>query len=99
VQAALDAAKTITFKEAAASYIASHKAGWRNGKHAAQWENTLASYAEPVLGALSIQAIDTNLVLKVLEPIWKTKPENRAWTKCRRQAGPRIRLARLGRLR
>jgi integrase len=74
-QAALDAAKTITFKEAAASYIASHKAGWRNGKHASQWENTLATYAEPVLGALSIQAIDTNFVLKVLEPIWKTKPE------------------------
>jgi integrase len=28
-----------------------------------------------VLGALSIQAIDTNVVLRVLEPIWKTKPE------------------------
>jgi integrase len=74
-QAALDAAKTLTFKEAAASYIASHRAGWRNAKHAAQWENTLATYAEPVIGALSIQAIDTALVLKVLEPIWKTKPE------------------------
>jgi integrase len=74
-QAALEAAKTITFKEAAASYIGSHKAGWRNGKHASQWENTIATYAEPVLGALSIQAIDTNLVLKVLEPIWKPKPE------------------------
>jgi integrase len=74
-QAALDAAKTLTFKEAAASYIASHRAGWRSGKHAAQWENTLATYAEPVLGKLSIQAIDTTLVLKVLEPIWKPKPE------------------------
>jgi integrase len=74
-QAALDAAKSLTFKEASASYIASHKAGWRNEKHASQWENTLATYAEPVLGRLSIQAIDTGLVLKVLEPIWKTKPE------------------------
>jgi hypothetical protein len=74
-QAVLDAAKTLTFKEASASYIASHKAGWRNEKHASQWENTLTTYAEPVLGVLSIQAIDTNLVLKVLEPIWKTKPE------------------------
>ena len=74
-QAALDAAKTTTFKEAAATYIASHKAGWRNTKHASQWANTLATYAEPVLGKLSIQAVDTNLVLKVLEPIWKTKPE------------------------
>jgi integrase len=74
-QAALDEAKSLTFKEAAASYIASHRAGWRNGKHAAQWENTLATYAGPAIGALSIQAIDTAFVLKVLEPIWKTKPE------------------------
>jgi len=75
LQAALDAAKTLTFKEAAASYIASHRMGWRNAKHATQWENTLATYAEPVIGALSIQAIDTALVLKVLERIWKAKPE------------------------
>jgi integrase len=74
-QAALDAAKTLTFKEASASYIASHKAGWRNEKHVTQWENTLATYAGPVIGALSIQAIDTALVQKVLDPIWKTKPE------------------------
>src|SRR5262245_11181915 len=74
-QAVLDAAKTVTFKEAAASYIVSHRAGWRSAKHAWQWENTLARNAEPVLGALSIQAIDTGLVMKVLEPIWSTKPE------------------------
>jgi len=74
-RAALEAARTITFKEAAANYIASHRAGWRNAKHASQWENTIATYAEPVLGRLSIQAIDIDLVLKVLQPIWETKPE------------------------
>jgi integrase len=74
-QVALDAAKKATFRDAAASYIATHRAGWKNAKHASQWENTLATYADPVLGALSIQAIDTTLVLKVLEPVWKTKPE------------------------
>src|SRR6516164_5697026 len=47
----------------------------RNPKHAAQWEATLATYAEPVMGGLSVQAIDTALMLKVLEPIWATKPE------------------------
>jgi integrase len=73
--ARLDAAKAVTFKECAATYITSHKAGWRNPKHAAQWEATLATYAEPVMGRLSMQAIDTTLVLKVLEPIWTTKPE------------------------
>jgi integrase len=35
----------------------------------------LAAYAEPVIGKISVQAVDTGLVLKVLEPIWRTKPE------------------------
>jgi len=74
-QTALDAAKAITFKEAAGQFIASHKAGWRNAKHAAQWSATLATYAEPIIGALPVGAIDTGLVFKVLEPIWATKPE------------------------
>jgi integrase len=71
----LEAAQAMTFKQCAESYIAGYRAGWRNPKHAAQWEATLATYAEPVVGGLSVQAIDTALVLKVLEPIWTTKPE------------------------
>jgi integrase len=74
-QAALDAAKAITFKEAAERYIAARRAGWNNVKHAAQWGSTLATYVYPVIGALSVQAIDTPLVCKVLEPIWNVKPE------------------------
>src|SRR5262249_11422506 len=69
------AAKTLTFKEAAAKYVTSQRAGWKNPKHALLWENTLATYAEPVIGAVSVQAIDTGLVLRVLEPIWRKKPE------------------------
>jgi len=75
LEARLDAAKAVTFKECAATYIAGHRAGWRNPKHAAQWQATLATYAEPVTGRLSVQDIDTALVLKVLEPIWTVKPE------------------------
>jgi hypothetical protein len=75
LQARLDAAKDITFKECAEGYIKAHRAGWRNGKHAAQWEATLGTYAGPIIGNLSVQAIDTTLVLKVLEPIWTAKPE------------------------
>ncbi|HTC84624.1 MAG TPA: integrase arm-type DNA-binding domain-containing protein [Rhizomicrobium sp.] len=74
-QARLDAAKAITFRECAASYIAAHKAAWHNPKHAAQWAATLATYAEPVMGALPVQAIDTALVTKVIEPIWAEKSE------------------------
>ncbi len=70
-----DQAKTITFKECAIAYIDSHKAGWKNAKHQTQWTNTLTTYAYPVMGKLSVQDIDTGLVMKVLEPIWHTKTE------------------------
>jgi integrase len=74
-QTRLDAAKAVTFKECAEGYIKAHRAGWRNGKHSAQWEATLRSYAGPVIGALPVQMIDTALVMKVIEPVWETKSE------------------------
>jgi integrase len=74
-QMRLDAAKAMTFKQCAEAHIKAHCAGWRNGKHAAQWAATLATYAGPVIGALPVQAVDTSLVLKVVEPIWTSKPE------------------------
>jgi hypothetical protein len=71
----LEEASSITFGECAESYITSHRAGWRNAKHKYQWTATLETYAAPVIGKLPVQAIDTALILKVLEPIWTTKPE------------------------
>ena len=73
--ARLAALQIITFKQCAESYIKAHRVGWRNAAHASQWENTLRAYAYPHIGALSVQAIDTSLVLRVLEPIWTMKPE------------------------
>jgi len=70
----LDAAKAITFGEVAALYIAAHRAGWRNDKHAAQWETTLNTHAAPIM-SLPVQTVDTALVVKVLEPLWTTRPE------------------------
>jgi integrase len=74
-QAKLDAAKAVTFAECADAYITAHKAGWRNPKHAAQWPATLATYVNPTFGVLPVQAIDTALVTRVMEPIWTKKPE------------------------
>lgn len=70
-----EAAKSMTFKECADAFIQAHEAGWKNAKHASQWRNTLTTYAYPVFGELPVTAIDTGLVLKVLEPIWTTKTE------------------------
>jgi integrase len=69
------AAKSISFDDAVARYLEAHQAAWRNPKHRQQWGNTLATYASPVIGKLSVDAIDTGLVMRVLEPIWTTKPE------------------------
>jgi integrase len=69
------AANAITFSEAARRYIDAHHASWSNPKHAAQWNTTLASYAYPVIGSLPVAAVDTAMVMRVLEPIWQAKTE------------------------
>jgi integrase len=68
-------AKSITFREAGARHIAANRSGWKNIKHAAQWEATLETYAYPLIGKLPVQSTDTALVMKILDPIWSTKPE------------------------
>jgi integrase len=80
--AAVDTAKAKTFKQCAEAYIASRKAGWKNAKHADQWESTLKTYAYPIIGSLAVAAIDRTLVLKVIEAIW-----NRANETARRLRG------------
>ena len=71
----LDEAKRVTFREAADRYIAAHRDTWRSEKHRNQWDATLGTYVFPVIGALPVHQIDTGLVLKILEPIWASKPE------------------------
>jgi integrase len=70
---ALRAAKALTFAEVAENYITSHRAGWRSPKHADQWSSSIATYVNPICGSVLVQAIDTAIVLKVLERIWTTK--------------------------
>ncbi|MCA8503725.1 integrase arm-type DNA-binding domain-containing protein [Burkholderia multivorans] len=71
----VDAVRTLTFKQCAAAYIDARSAEWVNPKHTQQWTNTLATYAYPIIGTLRPADIDTDLVRRVLEPIWLTKNE------------------------
>jgi hypothetical protein len=71
----LEVAKAVTFKEVATQHIASHEVSWRNAKHRQQWKNTLETYVYSVFGHLPPAQVDTSLVMKVLAPIWPTKPE------------------------
>lgn len=73
--AALEAARGITFRQAAEAYVKAHSSSWRNDKHRAQWTATLETYAYPILGALPVAKVDVGLVLRVLEPIWTEKRE------------------------
>lgn len=77
-QQAMEDARAITFDQCAEAFIASHSAAWKNQKHVAQWKATLKTYVSPVFGSLSVQAVDVALIIKVLEPIWRTKSETAA---------------------
>jgi integrase len=74
-EAEAEQASIVTFDWCAEQYIAAHRGGWKNPKHADQWVNTLQTYASPVIGALAVEKVDTDLVMKVLQPIWTTKAE------------------------
>lgn len=64
-----------TFKQAATAYIEAHGDSWRNPKHRAQWTSTLETYVHQIFGDLHVRDVNQELVMKVLEPIWKTKNE------------------------
>ena len=64
-----------TFDECATQYIASHKLGWKNEKHAQQWPSTIRTYVNPVIGKLPVDQMTVDDVMKVLKPIWTSKPE------------------------
>jgi len=68
-------APSLPFRECASKYIEAHRSSWKNAKHAAQWESTLAHYAYPIMGNMLVADIDTDEVMRVLEPIWTAKTE------------------------
>jgi integrase len=67
--------KVMTFDQAVKHVLAKKQKEFRNKKHSAQWEATLATYASQFLGSLSVADIETAHIVKVLEPIWSTKTE------------------------
>ncbi len=64
-----------TFKQFAQEYVEAKRSEWRNEKHGDQWVFTLAEYAFPVIGSKALDEIETEDVLKILQPIWTTKTE------------------------
>ena len=75
LQARLERATAMTFRQCAEAYIRAHENSWKSAKHAAQWPATLSTYAYPIFGGLPVAVVDIRLVMKVLQPIWTTKTE------------------------
>jgi len=68
-------AGSVTFQQFAEQWIDTNETAWKNTKHKQQWRNTLKDYAYPVFGDMPVGEVTTDLVLKVIEPIWATKTE------------------------
>lgn len=73
--AVIEAARRVTFKQAAERFIDDRRDTWANKVHANQWQSTLETYAFPAIGELFVADIEKQHVLSILEPIWKTKTE------------------------
>ena len=64
-----------TFRECAERAHRENLPHWKNAKHAANWLASLERYAFPVIGNMRVDQIAGADVLKVLRPIWSTRPE------------------------
>ena len=68
-------ARQMIFRQCGTKYIEANKAGWRNAVHAAQWPSTFEAYVYPIFGELPVDEIDVAHVMKVVEPLWSSRPE------------------------
>lgn len=75
-----------TFRAAAESHIANHRAGWSNCKHIQQWSNTFKTYVYPKIGDKPVDEITTADVAAILKPIWSVKPETASRVRMRIEA-------------
>ena len=64
-----------SFKTAAEAAHKEHTPSWKNKKHTSQWINTLSEYVFPDLGNSRVDHIRSEHIVRVLSPIWLTKPE------------------------
>ena len=68
-------AKAPTFREAAERTFEANRARWRNNKTSSNWLQGMAKRVLPVLGDTRVDAISREDVLRVLTPIWTSRPE------------------------
>ena len=63
-----------SFGDFAEEWLDANVSDFRNAKHRYQWRQSLAAYAKP-LWAIPVQHVDTEHLLRALQPIWNEKRE------------------------
>ena len=67
--------KAPTFRTAAAKTFEANRGRWRNDKTAQNWTQQLNLHAVPILGDKRLDQIERADVLRVLTPLWTSRPE------------------------
>ena len=67
--------KLPTFRQAAEKAFEANRGRWRSEKTARNWEQGMNKHILPVIGGLRVDQIGRAEVLRILTPIWTTKPE------------------------
>ena len=68
-------AKLPSFEQAAEKTFETNRARWRSEKTAKNWKQGMKKHVLPVIGELRVDQIGREDVLRILIPIWTTKPE------------------------
>ena len=64
-----------TFGKAAILTFETLRPRWKSGKHTTNWIQIMTKYAIPVIGSRPIDQLGREDVLRILAPLWTTKPE------------------------
>ena len=67
--------KLPTFKQAAEKAFEANRGRWRSDKTARNWEQGMNKHVLPVIGDMRVDEIGREQILRILTPIWRTKPE------------------------
>ena len=68
-------ANTPTFRAAAVATFKANRPRWRAARTARAWMQSLEKHAFPEIGALRVDTITQDDILRILKPLWSTRPQ------------------------
>ena len=68
-------ANTPTFRAAALATFEANRPRWRSARTARAWMQSLEKHAFPEIGALRVDTIGQDDILRILKPLWSTRPQ------------------------